>query len=68
MGYAAALSMLLLVVSLAVTLLVLRNSNRWVHAQGGAEVMATTVDAPASRSGRRSSRRTVPARSGASGC
>lgn len=36
MGYAAALSMLLLVVSLGVTLLVLRNSNRWVHAQGGA--------------------------------
>lgn len=34
MGYAAALSMLLLVVSLAVTLLVLRNANRWVHAQG----------------------------------
>ena len=34
MGYAAALSMLLLVVSLAVTLLVLRHSNRWVHAQG----------------------------------
>jgi multiple sugar transport system permease protein len=36
MGYAAAMSMLLLVVSLAVTLLVLRNSGRWVHAQGGA--------------------------------
>jgi multiple sugar transport system permease protein len=35
MGYAAALSMLLLVVSLAVTLLVLRNSNRWVHAAAG---------------------------------
>lgn len=35
MGYAAAMSMLLLVVSLAVTLLVLRNSRRWVHAQGG---------------------------------
>ncbi|MGO9822458.1 MAG: carbohydrate ABC transporter permease [Solirubrobacteraceae bacterium] len=34
MGYAAALSMLLLIVSLAVTLLVLRNSNRWVHAAG----------------------------------
>jgi multiple sugar transport system permease protein len=34
MGYAAAMSMLLLVVSLAITLLVLRNSNRWVHAQG----------------------------------
>jgi hypothetical protein len=28
--------MLLLVVSLAVTLLVLRNSRRWVHVQGGA--------------------------------
>jgi multiple sugar transport system permease protein len=35
MGYAAAMSMLLLVVSLGVTLLVLRHSNRWVHAQGG---------------------------------
>ena len=34
MGYAAALSILLLLVSLAVTLLVLRNSNRWMHAQG----------------------------------
>jgi multiple sugar transport system permease protein len=34
MGYAAALSMLLLIVSLVVTLLVLRHSNRWVHAQG----------------------------------
>jgi multiple sugar transport system permease protein len=34
MGYAAALSMVLLVVSLAVTLLILRHSNRWVHAQG----------------------------------
>ncbi len=36
MGYAAALSMLLLVVSLAVTLIVLRNSRRWVFVQGGA--------------------------------
>ncbi len=36
MGYAAALSMLLLVVSLAVTLVVLRNSRRWVFVQGGA--------------------------------
>ena len=34
MGYAAAMSMVLLVVSLAVTLLVLRNSSRWVHHQG----------------------------------
>ena len=34
MGYAAALSILLLVVSLAITLLVLRNSRRWVHAAG----------------------------------
>ncbi len=36
MGYASALSMLLLIVSLAVTLLVLRNSSRWVHAAGAA--------------------------------
>jgi multiple sugar transport system permease protein len=35
MGYAAALSIVLLVVSLLVTLVVLRNSNRWVHTQGG---------------------------------
>jgi multiple sugar transport system permease protein len=35
MGYAAAMSMLLLVVSLAVTLLVVRRSNRWVHYAGG---------------------------------
>jgi multiple sugar transport system permease protein len=34
MGYAAALSIVLLVVCLAVTLLVLRHSKRWVHAQG----------------------------------
>ena len=33
-GDAAALSILLLVVSLAITLLVLRNSRRWVHAAG----------------------------------
>jgi multiple sugar transport system permease protein len=35
MGYAAAMSILLLVVSLAVTMLILRNAKRWVHAQGG---------------------------------
>jgi multiple sugar transport system permease protein len=35
MGYAAAMSMVLLVVSLAITLLVLRNSRHWVHTQGG---------------------------------
>jgi multiple sugar transport system permease protein len=35
MGYAAALSIVLLVISLLVTLVVLRNSNRWVHTQGG---------------------------------
>jgi multiple sugar transport system permease protein len=34
MGYAAAMSMMLLVVSLAITLLILRNSRRWVHYQG----------------------------------
>jgi multiple sugar transport system permease protein len=34
MGYAAAMSMLLLVVSLAVTLLVVRRSSRWVHYAG----------------------------------
>jgi multiple sugar transport system permease protein len=34
MGYAAAMSVLLLVVALAVTLLILRNSKRWVHYSG----------------------------------
>ena len=33
MGYAASMSMLLLAVSLAITLLILRNSRRWVHYQ-----------------------------------
>jgi multiple sugar transport system permease protein len=36
MGYAAALTMLLLVVSLVVTLVILRNAKRWVHAEGEA--------------------------------
>jgi multiple sugar transport system permease protein len=36
MGYAAAMSMMLLLVSLVVTLLIVRNSNRWVHQAGGA--------------------------------
>ncbi|HEX8854108.1 MAG TPA: sugar ABC transporter permease [Thermoleophilaceae bacterium] len=35
MGYAAAMSIMLLLVSLVVTLLIVRNSNRWVHAAGG---------------------------------
>jgi multiple sugar transport system permease protein len=35
MGYAAAMASLLLVVAFAVTLLILRNSRRWVHYQGG---------------------------------
>jgi multiple sugar transport system permease protein len=34
MGYAAAMSVLLLVVALAVTVLILRNSRRWVHYSG----------------------------------
>jgi multiple sugar transport system permease protein len=36
MGYASAMAMLLLVVALAVTVLILRNSRRWVHIAGGA--------------------------------
>jgi multiple sugar transport system permease protein len=36
MGYASAMSMLMLIVALAVTLLILRNSRRWVHYQGDA--------------------------------
>jgi multiple sugar transport system permease protein len=36
MGYASAMAMLLLVVALAVTALILRNSRRWVHIAGGA--------------------------------
>jgi len=34
MGYASAMAMLLLVVSFAVTALIVRNSRRWVHYQG----------------------------------
>jgi multiple sugar transport system permease protein len=36
MGYASAMAMLLLVVALAVTVLILRNSRRWVHIAGPA--------------------------------
>jgi multiple sugar transport system permease protein len=36
MGYASAMAMLLLVVAFGVTLLVLRNSRRWVHLAGAA--------------------------------
>jgi multiple sugar transport system permease protein len=34
MGYAAAMAMLLLAVAFAITLVILRNSRRWVHYQG----------------------------------
>ena len=34
MGYASAMAMLLLAVSFAVTLLIVRNSRRWVHYSG----------------------------------
>ena len=34
MGYASAMAMLMLVVAFAVTLVILRNSRRWVHYQG----------------------------------
>ena len=34
MGYASAMAMLLLVVAFAVTLVIVRNSRRWVHYQG----------------------------------
>ena len=33
MGYASAMAMLLLAVSFGVTLLIIRNSRRWVHYQ-----------------------------------
>ena len=36
MGYASAMAMLLLGVAFALTLLILRNSRRWVHYQGAA--------------------------------
>ena len=36
MGYASAMAMLLLVVAFAVTLVIIRNSRRWVHYQGAA--------------------------------
>ncbi len=35
MGYAAAMAVLLLVVSLAITLAIVRNSRRWVHYAAG---------------------------------
>ena len=36
MGYASAMAMLLLVVALGVTVLIIRNSRRWVHVAGAA--------------------------------
>ena len=36
MGYAAAMAVLLLVVSFAITMLIVRNSRRWVHYAGAA--------------------------------
>ena len=38
MGYASAMAMLLLAVSFAVTLVIIRNSRRWVHYSGAPEV------------------------------
>ena len=38
MGYASAMAVLLLFVALAVTLVILRRSRRWVHYAGGAQV------------------------------
>ena len=35
MGYASAMAVLLLFVALAVTLVILRHSRRWVHYAGG---------------------------------
>src|SRR5262245_13389243 len=35
MGYAAAMAVLMLIVTLAITLLIVRNSRRWVHYAGG---------------------------------
>jgi multiple sugar transport system permease protein len=35
MGYASAMAMVLLVVAFAITLVILINSRRWVHYQGG---------------------------------
>jgi multiple sugar transport system permease protein len=35
MGYASAMAIVLLIVAFAVTLLIIRNSRRWVHYQGG---------------------------------
>jgi ABC-type sugar transport system permease subunit len=36
MGYASAMAMLLLIVALGVTVLIIRNSRRWVHVAGAA--------------------------------
>jgi multiple sugar transport system permease protein len=37
MGYASALAWILLIIVLALTAVVLRTSNRWVHVEGGAK-------------------------------
>ena len=46
MGYAAAMAVLLLVVSFAITLMIVRNSRRWVHYAGRAAEMSTTAPPP----------------------
>ena len=54
MGYASAMAMLLLVVAFAVTLIIIRNSRRWVHYQGAVAVSdAAAVTAPVVRRRRR---------------
>ena len=53
MGYASAMAMLLLAVAFAVTLVIVRNSRRWVHYSGGGAMSATRVDV-------RSERRKLP--------
>jgi ABC-type sugar transport system permease subunit len=37
MGYASAMSVLLLVVAFTITVLIIRNSRRWVHYVGAAK-------------------------------
>ena len=52
MGYASAMAMVLLVVAFAVTVLIVRNSRRWVHYAEGRDA-ATSAPASPRRAGRR---------------
>ena len=57
MGYAVAMAMLLLVVSFAITPVIIRNSRRWVHYQGRSGERAAAPSAFVRRARRRAVRR-----------